>query len=202
MAVKKNVDAFAEWAKARLDEMSADAATLDTNLAQMDSDMRAQGEQTVKQVNDWVAQGQAKIAEVQTQGSSAIAGGQDYIDQIWDQFQTQADGWAENAQDQQAAFQARANAQVQSWQKMVDSYTKMAANIHAQHKAEAEVQLAQLKENAQKTQAQLNAAADQFKSAGETTWAAFREALNDSREAFSKAVEMTDKSFDEAQKKK
>ena len=202
MAVKKNVDLFVEWAKARLDEMSADAETLDANLAKLDSNARAQGEQTVKQVNDWVAQGQAKIAEVQSQGSSSIAGGQDYIDQIWDQFQTQADSWAENAQDQQAAFQARANAQVQSWQKMVDSYTKMAADIHAQHKAEADVQLAELKKNAQTAQAQLNAAADQFKSAGETTWAAFKEALNDSREAFSKAVEMTDKSFDEAQKKK
>jgi len=202
MAVKKNVDLFVEWAKARLDEMSADAATLDANLAQMDSDMRAQGEKSVKQVNDWVAQGQAKIAEVQSQGSSAIAGGQEYINQIWDQFQTQADSWAENAQDQHAAFQARADAQVQSWQKMVDSYTKMAADIHSQHKAEAEAQLVELKKNAQTAQAQLNSAADQFKSAGETTWAAFRGALNDSREAFSKAVEMTDKSFDEAQKKK
>ena len=201
MVVKKNVDVFVEWAKARLDEMSADAETLDANLAELNTGARAQGEQTVKQVNDWVAQGQAKIAEVQAQGDSAIAGGQAFINQIWDQFQTQADGWAENAQSQQATFEARAKAQVQAWQSMVDSYTKMAANIHAQHKAEAEAQLAQLQDDAQKAQAQLNAAADQFKSAGETTWAAFREALNDSREAFSKAVEMTDESFDKAQKK-
>lgn len=201
MAVKKNVDVFVEWAKARLDEMSADAQTLDANLAKLDSNTRAQGEQAVKQVNDWVAQGQAKITEVQAQGDSATAGGQAFIDQIWDQFQTQADGWTENAQTQQAAFEARAKAQVQAWQGMVDSYTKMAADIHAQHKADAEARLAELQKNAQTAQAQLNAAADQFKTAGETTWAAFKEALNDSREAFSKAVEMTDKSFDDAQKK-
>lgn len=36
MAVKKNVDVFVEWAKSRLDEMSADATTLDANLAELD----------------------------------------------------------------------------------------------------------------------------------------------------------------------
>ena len=65
MAVKENVDVFVKWAKARLDEMSAGAQTLDANLAQMNTDMRAQAEQSVKQINDWVTQGQAKVAEVQ-----------------------------------------------------------------------------------------------------------------------------------------
>ena len=201
MAVKENVDVFVKWAKARLDEMSADANTLDANLAQMNTDMRAQAEQSVKQMNDWVAQGQAKIAEVQSQGGEAVASGQAYINQLWDQFQTQSDEWAEKAKTQQASFEARAKAQVNAWQEMVDSYVKLAAQAHEEHKAEAEVQLAKLKDHAAQAQDQIQAQMAQFQSAGETTLAAFKEALNDSREAFSKAVEMTDEDFNKTKKK-
>lgn len=200
MPVTENVDVFVKWAKARLDEMSADAKTLDANMTQMNTDMRAQAEKSVKQMNDWVAQGQAKVAEVQAQGGDAVANGQVYINQLWDQFQTQSDDWAEKAQTQQAAFEARAKAQVQSWQDMVDSYVKLAAQAHEQHKAEAEAQLAKLKDEAAKAQDQIHAQMAQFQSAGETTWAAFKEALNDSREAFSKAVEMTDDDFNKPKK--
>ena len=47
-----------------------------------------------------------------------------------------------------AEEEARAKAQVQAWQGMVDSYTKMAADIHAQHKADAEARLAELQKAA------------------------------------------------------
>ena len=188
---QSSVDVFVEWAKARLDEMAADAKVLQSRLGDLDASRRAQAEQAAAQINRWVGEGQAKIKEVQAQGEAAIADAQAYIEATWAKFQTEADKWVEEAKNQQATFEARAQAQAQAWQNLVNGYVQRAAEVHAQNKVQAE---------AQEMQSELNAKVDDLSKAGQASWGAMSQALDESRNAFAKAIEITAKKFNEATK--
>jgi hypothetical protein len=193
-----SVDLFVEWAKARLDEMAADAKILQSKLNDLDVSLRGQAEQALTLINGWVGEGHKKIREVQSQGESAIADAQAYIDATWPKFQAEADKWVEEAQNQQATFVARATAQAQAWQNLVDDYVRRAAETHAQTTVQADAQVEQLKAEAQKARSQLNAKLDDLTKAGEASWTAMSQALDESRSAFAKAIEITAKRFNEA----
>jgi hypothetical protein len=197
---QSSIDVFVEWAKARLDEMAADAKLLESRLDTFDASRRAQAEQTVTQFNDWIAEGQAKIREVQAKGAASVADAQRFMETAWAKFQTEADRWVEVAKNQQAAFEARARAQAQAWQNVVNTYVQRMSEVHAQNQALVEAQVEQLKAGAQKAQAELKAKADDLGKAGQASWTAMSQALDESRKAFDKAVEITAKTFNEAAK--
>jgi len=197
---QSSIDVFVEWAKPRLDEMAADAKVLESRLDKFDASLRGQAEQAITQVNDWIAEGQAKIKEVQAKGEAAVADAQGYIEATWAKFQTEADRWVELAKDQQAAFEARARAQAQAWQNVVNTYVQRASEVHAQNQAQVEAQVEQLKADAQKPQAELNAKVGDLSKAGQASWVAMSQALDESRNAFARAIEITAKKFNEATK--
>jgi hypothetical protein len=198
--IQSSVGVFVEWAKARLDEMAANAKVLESSLDKLDADVRAQAEQTIGQVNQWIAEGQAKIKDVQAKGEASIAEAKADIEEMWVRFQSESDKWVEMAKDQQATFQARAQAQAQAWENVVNAYVQRAADIHAQNKGQAEAQVEQLKADAQKAQADLNAKVDDFSKASQASWAAMSQALDESRNSFARAIEIAAKRFNEATK--
>ena len=195
--IQSSVGVFVEWAKARLDEMAAIAKMLDSRLDSLDANVRAQAEQTIAHVKQWIAEGQTQIKDVQ---EASIAEAKARIEATWSKFQSESGRWAELAKDQQATFQASAQAQAQAWQNVVNSYMQRAAELHARNKAQAEAHVEQLKAEAQKAQADLQAKADDLIKAGQASWADLSGALDESRNAFSRAIEVTAKRFDEAAK--
>jgi hypothetical protein len=196
---QRSIDFFVELTKARLDEMAADAKLLESRLDTFDASLRAQAGQTVTLFNDWIADGQAKIREVQAKGAS-VADAQRFIETAWAKFQTEADRWVEVTKNQQAAFEARARAQAEAWQNLVNTYVQRMSEVHAQNRALVEAQVEQLKADAQKAQAELKAKVDDLGRAGQASWAAMNQALDESRNAFAKAAEITAKTFNEAAK--
>jgi hypothetical protein len=196
--LQSSVGVFVEWAKARLDEMAASAKVLESRLDSLDVNVRAQAEQAIAHVKQWIAEGQAQIKNVQAEGAASIAEAKAQIEATWSKFQSESGKWVELAKDQRATFQARA--QVQAWQNVVNSYMQRAAELHARNKAQAEAHVAEFKADAQKAQADLKAKVDDLSKAGQASWAAMSQALDDSRNAFSKAIEVTAKRFDEAAK--
>ena len=198
--IQSSVGVFVEWAKARLDEMAASAKVLDSRLDSLDVNVRAQAEQAIAHVKQWIAEGQAQIKDVQAQGAGSMAEARAKMDATWSKFQGESARWAELTKDQQATFQARAQAQAEAWQNVVNSYMQRAAELHARNQKQAEAHVQQLTAQAQKAQADLKAKADNLGKAGQASWAAMSQALDESRNAFSKAIEVTAKRFDEAAK--
>ncbi|HUW73382.1 MAG TPA: hypothetical protein VMW05_05015 [Methyloceanibacter sp.] len=195
-----NVDVFVEWAKACLDEMAASAKVLDSRLDSLDVNVRAQAEQAIAHVKQWIAEGQAEIKDVQAKGAGSIAEARAQMDATWSKFQSESSRWAELIKDQQATFQARAQAQAEAWQNVVNSYMQRATELHARNQKQAEAHVQQLTAQAQKAQADLKAKADNLGKAGQASWDAMSQALDESRNAFSKAIEVAAKRFDEAAK--
>ena len=198
--IQSSVGVFVEWAKARLDEMAANAKVLESSLDKLDASTRAQAEQAIAQVNQWIAEGQAKIKDVQAKGETSIAEAKTDIEAMWGSFQRESDKWVELAKDQQATFQARAQAQGRAWQDVLDTYMRRLPEVHAQNKAQAEAQVEQLKADAQKAKADLNAKVDDLSKAGQASWAAMSQALDESRNSFARAIEIAAKRFNEATK--
>ena len=130
--LQSSVGVFVEWAKARLDEMAASAKVLESRLDSLDVNVRAQAEQAIAHVKQWIAESQAQIKDVQAKGAASIAEAKAQIEATWSKFQSESGKWAELAKDQQATFQARAQAQAQAWQNVVNSYMQRAAELHAQ----------------------------------------------------------------------
>jgi hypothetical protein len=159
-----------------------------------------QAEQAIAHVKQWIAEGQADIKDVQAKGAGSIAEARAQMDATWSKFQRESSRWAELTRDQQATFQARAQAQAEAWQNVVNSYMQRATELHARNQKQAEAHVQQLTAQAKKAQADLKAKADNLGKAGQASWAAMSQALDESRNAFSKAIEVAAKRFDEAAK--
>lgn len=198
--LQSSVNVFVDWAKARLDEMAANAGTLQQNLDKLDAKSRAQAEQAIAQMNQWIEQGQNDIKTAQAQGEAQIAQAKADMETLWANFQNNAGDWAGLAKDNQAMFQARAQAQIQAWQDAVNAYMARANQVHEKNKAQAEAQVAQLQADAKKAQADLTAKLDELTKAGESSWAAMSDALDQSRNAFTKSIETAAKNFNDAMK--
>src|SRR6266508_1809122 len=54
--LQSSVGVFVEWAKARLDEMAASAKVLESRLDSLDVNVRAQAEQAIAHVKQWIAE--------------------------------------------------------------------------------------------------------------------------------------------------
>lgn len=203
-SLQSGVNVFVDWAKARLDEMAANAATLQSNLNTLDAGTRAQAEQAVAQLNQWIEKGQADIKDVQAHGEASLAQAKTDMETMWSRFQADSEGWAALAKDQHATFQAQAEAQAEAqakaWQDAVGGYMQRLTEVHAQNKAQAQAQVAQFQAEAQKAQGQLNAKVEELGKAGQASWSAMSTALEESRNAFAKAIETTAKNFDDASK--
>lgn len=196
--IQASVDVFVEWAKACLDEMAATAKVLEARLNSLDINTRAQAEQAIAHVKQWIAEGQTDIKDVRAKGATAIAEANAQMENTWAEFQRESRRWAELTKDQQATFQARAQAQAEAWQRVVNSYMQRAAELHARNQKQTEAHVQRLMSEAQKSQADLKAKLEDLNKAGQASWAAMSQALDESRNAFSKAIEATAKSFDEA----
>ena len=88
--LQSSVGVFVEWAKARLDEMAASAKVLEFRLDSLDVNVRAQAEQAIAHVKQWIAEGQAQIKDVQVKGAASIAEAKAQIEATWSKFQSES----------------------------------------------------------------------------------------------------------------
>lgn len=196
MSEQNDIDRFMDWAKARLDEMAASARALEEKRGELEEKVRADAEAAVGQVNRWVADGEQQLKAVQEQGAAALDQARTQFEANWQEFQTQAGQWVELAENQRESFNARAEAQLKTWQGAVEQYTQKAAELHEQHRADAEAGLERLKEEAGKAQAQL----DQLGKASAASWEAMSQGLDESRKSLDKAARDAWDAFNKAMK--
>lgn len=178
---------FMEWSKARLSEMQAAAKSLEGELRELEGDMRKEMEAAIEKIQVWISQGQDAMNEVQDQGKSAIADAQAEMQKNWKKFEAEIDRWAAMAHAEQKTFEARAKAQIDSWQKAFASYTDQVSSMQAEQGAKAEAGFKQWMANAEKTQADLNERMQEMAKAGQTSWDNMAKALDESRRAYEQA---------------
>lgn len=198
MTDQSQIDTFVEWAKARLDEMSAAAKVMESQAGKLDGQLRQEAERTATQIHQWIDEGNVRIRQVQDRGESALSGARLYFDKMWSDFEAQAAKWVQLANSQKETFSAQAKAQLDAWQTMISGYVAQASKMHADQRTAAEAELERLKGESAKAAAQFG----EFQKAGQASWAALSTALNETRSAFEKAAQQAQTEFDKARRKK
>jgi hypothetical protein len=175
------------WAKVRLDEIDATLSSLDGQVTKLQGDARAKADSALA---DMRAKRDAFRQTIQKESEKI---GDDWSKEKaarevdWKAFESAVQQYLDRAsarvEQHKAAFQARADAQRKAWEQAIDRLQADAAKIAAENKVEADAALKQMKADASAAQAKL----EKLKVAGAESWAAYQQALTDSRAAFDRA---------------
>lgn len=195
MTNRDQIDAFVAQAKARLDEMGAAAKSLEMQIGEIEARMRPEAEQTLSRIKGWMSECEAKLTELGEKGELRFAGVQSELTKIWSEFDSDVGRWVEVANSQRTAFDAQA--QLASWQGMVDGFMQKVSQTQEAGKAAAEAELERLQREAENAKTRLEA----MQSAGEASWEIMSKGLEDTRASFEKAALQAWTEFNAATKK-
>lgn len=191
MTDKANMHAFTEWVRSRLDEMDAGLDAMEKTMASLDEQGRQKASQMLDDMKKWRADFDARAKEAEAQGQAAWDTSRQQLDMLWGEFEEGFQNWAQVAQMQGEAFQARTKAQLDLWQSMLQKSREKAEAAHAEHKATLKAEIERATKDAE-------AARERLEQAGAAGWAAMSEALDTSRKAFEKAAEDMRNAFTQA----
>lgn len=191
MPEQSSVHSYLNWTKARIDEMDATLASLETNAGQMQADAKTKSERLIaelKKTRDEFqvkAQSQAKASEAAMQASKA------QLEQQWHGFEAKVKSYFESAgkqlEQQQATFQHAAAAQVKAWRAAADKFLEEATKIAAARRTDVDAAVKQMKADAAEAEARFY----KIKQAGAESWSALSAALAESRKAFDRSNRTT-----------
>jgi hypothetical protein len=186
---------FFNWAKVRMDEIDAILAAWEGQVAKLPGEARAKGEAALANIRakrdafretiqkdmeqiklDWDRERAAREADWKVFEANA----QKYIDDA-----------SAQAEQQRAAFRARAEAQQKAWQEAIDKLQQDAAKATAEGKAKMDTAIQRMRADAAAAQAKL----EKLKSAGDASWSAYGKALEETRSAFDRAAEAAHDAF-------
>jgi uncharacterized phage infection (PIP) family protein YhgE len=178
---------YLNWAKERIDEMDAVLATLEGKVSQLTADARAAAD---KAVTDLRAKRETFFSEMKKQseaGEAAWAQAKQQLETQWSGFQAEANTYfekaAQQAKQQQAAFEEIAAAQVKAWREAAEKFQVSSAEFAADRRAKMEATAQDMKAGAAAAEAKLQ----ELSKAGAASWNAWSTALTESRAAFDRA---------------
>jgi len=187
---------FFNWVKVRLDEIDATLASLDGEVAKLGGEARTKAEYALADMRakrDAFRQTiQKEIEQIEGDWNRAKAA----READWKAFEASAqkfiDDASTQAEQQKAAFRARADAQTKAWQQAMEKLQQDATKVTAENKSKAEAAVKQMKADAAAAQAKL----EKLKSAGASSWSAYQKALDETRAAFDHANRSAQEAFD------
>ena len=133
---------YLDWAKARLDEVDATVASLVKTAGKVQGEGRTKADHALADIR---ARGDAfrKAIAAQREGSEAAwSKAKTVLEADWKAFeasvQEYVDAAGQKAEEQKAAFQARADAQMKAWRKATDQMSTTAAGFAAASREEVD----------------------------------------------------------------
>ncbi|MCF8466398.1 MAG: hypothetical protein K9G33_03265 [Sneathiella sp.] len=200
MTKVSKVHPYIEWAKSRLDEMDATLSAFQGKVEDLGGDARVKAKEAL---SDMQVQRDAfkSFFDKNLQSAESVWEAQSAkLKKEWKAFEDEVETYVKstknNAEQYEAAFKARADAQVKAWQEMMNNAFTVAAKFPEERKADFDDAVAKMKSEAEVAESRLAA----MKKAGQESWSALDAALSESRKAFDKATEDMQKAFKRAMK--
>ncbi len=201
MTNQGGMHAYTEWAKSRLDEMDAAVSSMEAGIKDLRSQARANAESALADMKIKRDEFSKEMDELREAGELAWADINIQMQANWNAFEAAAKSYlnsaAETAEQNRAAFRARAEAQMKAWQDTVEKLQGAATDFTGARKADLETAAEKMRREAELAKARL----DSLSQAGTESWSAMMKALSDSRQAFEKANKAAFESFKRATKK-
>lgn len=187
MASKSGIHVYTEWAKSRLDEMDAAVSSMEASIEDLRAQARANAETALADMKTRRDAFSAQIDDSRNAGESAWADAQTQMQANWNAFEAAAKSYmsaaADFAEQNRAAYHARAEAQMKAWQDTVSKLQGMATDFSGERQADVELATEKMKREADSAKARL----ESLSQAGTESWSAMMKALSDSRQSFEKA---------------
>ena len=187
MASESEMHPYVDWAKERLDEIDATLASFESSVAKMQTEARAKAEKAVTDIRGTRDAFRKSLAEHAQASETAFDQLKASLETRWTAFeadvQTFLDAAGKQAKEQEATFQARAEAQRKAWQESMDKLREAAASFTADRRAYIETALKQMKTEADAAKVKF----DTLNKASGESWAAMNSALTETRAAMDRA---------------
>ena len=186
---------FVVWSKNRLDEMEAAVLEAENDASKAEQRIKADITATLakakKTRDSFKATMQASIEELEHKGEGAIKSAKQQLERDWQEFEKAMDAAVVQLNNAGKEFEARAAAQLNSWQETIQKCNKVAAGIAVEQKESFNAAIKRMQERAQQGKEQFAA----VRQAASTSSEGYRRALKKSREAFDEAYESAKSAF-------
>jgi hypothetical protein len=186
---------FVVWSKNRLDEMEAAVLEAENDANKAEQRIKADIAATLakaRQIRDsFKATMQASIEELENKGDGAIKSAKQQLERDWQEFEKAMDTAVVHLNNAGEEFEARAAAQLNSWQETIQRCNNVATGIAVEGKESFNAAIKRMQERAQQGKEQLA----EVRQAASTSSEGYRRALKKSREAFDEAFESAKSAF-------
>ncbi len=186
---------FVVWSKNRLDEM--EAAVLEAENDANNAEQHIKADTTAilakaKETRDkFKATMKASIEALEHKGEGAIKSAKQQLERDWQEFEKAMDAAVVQLNNARKEFEARAAAQLNSWQETIQKCNKVAVGIAVEQKESFNAAIRRMQERAQQGKEQFA----EVRQAASTSSEGYRRALKKSREAFDEAYESAKSEF-------
>jgi hypothetical protein len=195
MTPNQQFSEFSDWAKQRAEEIDATLKIVQQRLGALGAEAKTQAETVIAEMNAQRDVFQKAIKEQSKEGEAALAKARSALEASWATFEATVQkymaGAHQTAEQQQALFAARADAQRKAWQQSIDAFYKQAGTFAEARQKDLDAALGLAKAEADKAKSRLDATAK----AGAQSWEAMKNALQESRSAFEKAGKSAQNAF-------
>ena len=198
MTTHSGMHVYVNWAKARLDEMDATLATFESKAGKLQADVHARADKALADMRMKRDAFREAIRKEKTAGDAAWARTQALLKADWQAFEKSVQNYIDvagkHAEQKQAAFRARAEAQLKSWQDVAHKVQQTAAAFSADRKADLDAVIKRTNAEAAAAKERL----DKLSRAGSESWSALEKALAEGRAAFDRANQTVHDAFKRA----
>ncbi len=179
MSKQSSVHFHLNWAKERIDEMDADLASLESNLAQMRADYRLKANQLIADLRrrrDEFERTVKKHTEANEQKWESI---KVELEKEWASFEAEVkkylETFGEDVEQQRAVFQGQVAAQIKVWRETADTVHAAAMQFATERRREVDATVTRMRTDAAAAEQKLQRLAK----AGTESWSALNTALGE-----------------------
>ncbi|MBP2297245.1 hypothetical protein [Azospirillum rugosum] len=186
------------WAKQRLDEIDAVVSQVEKTADKLTDDTRAQAEAALVRLQASRAKVQTYYDQLRSEADSVKSGfehAREALEAEWVEVETAFQDFLAAAKDQgesvHEAVVARVAAQRKSWEASFADLRKQAESVVDKARADFDVAIKQLSDEAEKFQARIGDAKD----AGDESWTAVKNGLADAKTVHDRTIERIKDAF-------
>jgi ElaB/YqjD/DUF883 family membrane-anchored ribosome-binding protein len=187
MPSQSSIHFYSNWAKERIDEIDATLASLESKAGEVQADVRAKANQVLADLREKRDAFRDTIKKQAESNEAAWIGAKARLETDWTAFEAEVQKYVETfgkqAEQRQAAFQARTAAQLKAWNEVTDKLLGNAMEFTAERRGEIDAAVKRMKADAAAAQEKL----EKVNRAGSESWSALNAALAETRAAFDRA---------------
>ena len=189
---------FLSWAKARIDEMDATLASLESKAAQMQDEARINADQFIAEMKKMRDQFESTVRKQAEAGDAAWNGAKAQLETEWTGFQAETKQYLETfgkgVEQQQAVFQSQVTAQLDAWRETADKLKAAGTEFAIERRREIDATVSRMKADAVAAEKKLQDLAR----AGTESWLVLNAALAETRATFDRANQAAREAFKRA----